>query len=66
MHDTDFYELDVGVPNLATGFEDQPNGKRRDNTFDLGPKGGPEGGAYSTGPDMVKFATRTGIRPARR
>lgn len=55
MKDTDFYELDTDPPNLATGFKDGPNGTRLDNIFDLGVIGSPAGGAYSTGPDMVRF-----------
>jgi len=55
MTNTDFYELDTDPPNLATGFKDGPNGARLDNIFDLGVIGSPAGGAYSTGPDMVKF-----------
>ncbi len=57
MRDTDFYEIDSDTPNLATGFEELPNSKRKDNLLDIGFKGGPEGGAYSTVSDMVKFAT---------
>jgi CubicO group peptidase (beta-lactamase class C family) len=57
MTNTDFYELDTDPPNLATGFVDGPNGTRLDNIFDLGVKGSPAGGAYSTGEDMTKFQT---------
>jgi CubicO group peptidase (beta-lactamase class C family) len=55
MTHTDFYELDTDPPNLATGFKDNPKGARLNNIFDLGVKGSPAGGAYSTGEDMVKF-----------
>jgi len=55
MKDTDFYELDDAPPNLASGFMDGPNGSRRDNIYALTVKGAPHAGAYSTGPDMVKF-----------
>ncbi|HLK60871.1 MAG TPA: serine hydrolase domain-containing protein, partial [Chthonomonadaceae bacterium] len=55
MANTDFYELDTDPPNLATGFADGPNGTRLDNIFDLGVKGSPAGGAYSTGEDMTRF-----------
>lgn len=55
MTHTDFYELDADPQNLATGFEDGPNGTRFDNIFDVGVKGSPAGGAYSTGEDMTKF-----------
>jgi CubicO group peptidase (beta-lactamase class C family) len=57
MTNTDFYELDTNPPNLATGFKDGPHGTRLDNIFDLGIKGSPAGGAYSTGEDMTRFHT---------
>jgi CubicO group peptidase (beta-lactamase class C family) len=56
MQNTGIYEMDSDPKNLATGFEDGPGGKRRDNIFDLSVKGGPDGGAYSTGLDMVRFS----------
>ncbi len=55
MAHTDFYELDADPPNLATGFMDGPNGTRLDNIFEVGVKGSPAGGAYSTGADMTRF-----------
>ena len=55
MTDTAFYDLETDPPNLATGFMDAPDGRRRDNIFALTARGAPHAGAYSTGPDMVKF-----------
>lgn len=55
MTNTGFYDLETDPPNLATGFMDGPNGTRRDNIFALTARGAPHAGAYSTGPDMVKF-----------
>jgi CubicO group peptidase (beta-lactamase class C family) len=55
MTNTDFYELDTDPLNLAAGFVDGPNGTRLNNIFDLGVKGSPAGGAYSTGEDMARF-----------
>ena len=55
MTDTAFYDLETDPPNLATGFMDAPDGTRRDNIFALTARGAPHAGAYSTGPDMVKF-----------
>jgi CubicO group peptidase (beta-lactamase class C family) len=55
MTDTSFYDLETDPPNLATGFMDGPGGTRRDNIFALTARGAPHAGAYSTGPDMVKF-----------
>ena len=55
MTNTGFYDLETDPPNLATGFMDAPDGKRRDNIFALTARGAPHAGAYSTGPDMVKF-----------
>ena len=55
MTNTGFYDLETDPPNLATGFMDGPGGTRRDNIFALTARGAPHAGAYSTGPDMVKF-----------
>lgn len=55
MTDTAFYDLETDPPNLATGFMDGPDGVRRDNIYALTVRGAPSTGAYSTGPDMVKF-----------
>jgi CubicO group peptidase (beta-lactamase class C family) len=55
MVDTDFYELDRDIPNLATGYQDGPRGERRNNLFELGIIGSPATTAYSTARDLVRF-----------
>jgi len=52
MADTDAFELDAIVPNLATGYV----GKSRANIYTLPARGSSAGGGYSTAPDLVKFA----------
>jgi len=61
MKDTDYFELDQVVPNLAVGyarFEDDilGIGPRRNNGVFLGYKGNSAGGGYSTAPDLLRFA----------
>lgn len=62
MYDTDAYELDQVVPNLAvgytyTGVPDTMTPKRRKNNLFMHViKGGPAGGGYSTVLDLFKFA----------
>ncbi len=61
MKDSDHYELDVPVPNLATGYtrmdaQGRPvPGSRRSNLFIIGVKGSPAGGGYSTVEDLLRF-----------
>lgn len=61
MTNTDSYERDQKVQNLAIGYTNmgptgpQP-GPRRDNTPTLPGKGSSAGGGYSTVEDMLKFA----------
>jgi D-alanyl-D-alanine carboxypeptidase len=63
MNDSDHYELDVPIPNLAMGYtklsetENIHEGPRRNNCFFIGVKGSPAGGGYSTVDDMLKFCT---------
>jgi CubicO group peptidase (beta-lactamase class C family) len=63
MNDTDHYELDLPIPNLAMGYtkmsetENIREGPRRNNIFFIGVKGSPAGGGYSTVDDMLKFCT---------
>ncbi|MFX1255532.1 MAG: serine hydrolase domain-containing protein [Promethearchaeota archaeon] len=59
MINSDHYELDKPVPNLAIGYtkdeHSSPDGTLRNNTFLIGIKGSPAGGGYSTVEDMLKF-----------
>jgi CubicO group peptidase (beta-lactamase class C family) len=62
MADTDCYELDQDVPNLATGYthRDISGALHFDrwfnNLFLHVVRGGPAGGGYATAPDMLRFA----------
>lgn len=61
MNDTEAYEMDSPVPNLATGYTNwQPDGGegegyQRNNLFLMGLKGSPAGGGYSTLKDLLKY-----------
>lgn len=66
MIDTDYYETDLDIPNLATGYtnwvehgEDYQEfvlGQRR-NTLHYGSvKGNPQGGPFSTVEDLLRFS----------
>lgn len=59
MTDTDSYDLEYPVENLAHGYHPERTdaGTRyRDNLFEHVVKGGPAGGGYSTAPDLLAFA----------
>ena len=66
MRDTDHYELDHPIPNLATGYTRMyPGGEGRDwrsNEYLIGTRGSPAGGGYSTVEDLHRFdvAVNTG------
>jgi D-alanyl-D-alanine carboxypeptidase len=62
MDDTEAFEMDRSVPNLALGYthlnrngEHEP-GARRNNVFINVVKGGPAGGGFSTAEDLFKFS----------
>jgi CubicO group peptidase (beta-lactamase class C family) len=63
MNDTDAYEMDRVVPNLAIGYVSQsPAGaydpsRSWNNLYLHVIKGGPAGGGFSTAPDLIRFAT---------
>ena len=68
MSDTDSYDRDSAVENLAVGYtnmhplnQDATN-FRWENTYILSPRGTPAGGGYSTAGDMLKYdaALRSG------
>lgn len=57
MINTDAYELDQEIPNLATGYTRAPGESAwRNNLFEHVIKGGPAGGGYSTVEDLLRFA----------
>jgi CubicO group peptidase (beta-lactamase class C family) len=61
MKNTDSYELEQKVPNLAIGYTNMgltgrpESGPRKDNTPHLTGRGSSAGGGYSTLEDMLKF-----------
>ncbi|MFD2443868.1 serine hydrolase domain-containing protein [Bacillus sp. CGMCC 1.16607] len=61
MENTDYYEMDQDVPNLANGYTElnqnmtYEQGLKRNNIFMQGLKGSPAGGCYSTLNDLSKF-----------
>ncbi len=57
MSDTDSYEVDKGVSNLALGYtrRGQPGGKRVLNRQTLPGRGSSAGGGYSTAEDLMKY-----------
>jgi CubicO group peptidase (beta-lactamase class C family) len=62
MENTDSYEMDQPVPNLAIGYtkgdpgDHRASGPLRNNLFMHTVKGGPAGGGYSTVGDLHRFA----------
>jgi len=60
MINTDSYEMDQVVPNLAIGyakvFKDDGGYNFRNNLFDHVVKGGPAGGGFSTAEDLMNFS----------
>ncbi len=58
MNDTDSYETDAGVRDLASGYtrEGASMGRRVNNVYTRPAKGSPAGGGYSTADDLLRFA----------
>jgi D-alanyl-D-alanine carboxypeptidase len=52
MADSDWYEVDSPVKNLAVGYQR----KNVPNVYSLPARGSSAGGGYSTAPDMLKYA----------
>ncbi len=61
MNDTDSYEADVPVANLAEGYTrnwdgaERTVGPRRKNVYTRPARGSAAGGGYSTAPDLLRF-----------
>ena len=55
MTDTDAFELDAVVPNLAVGYT-RRGGGLTSNIYSLPARGSSAGGGYSTAPDLLKYA----------
>ncbi|HVF88562.1 MAG TPA: serine hydrolase domain-containing protein [Blastocatellia bacterium] len=61
MENSDSYEADVPVPNIASGYTRASNGRadkaapRRSNIYSRPARGSSAGGGYSTLEDMLKF-----------
>jgi D-alanyl-D-alanine carboxypeptidase len=61
MQNTDWYEADLPVENLASGYtreasEGRAGGARVNNIYTRPAKGSPAGGGYSTADDLLKIA----------
>ena len=59
MPNSDSYDIDLVVPNLAIGYSRERTAGRtqwRTNTFEHVIRGGPAGGGYSTVRDLLAFA----------
>ncbi len=55
MIDSDSYEMDKVVPNLALGYTPEPDGSYTNNLYQHVIKGGPAGGGFSTVHDLLRF-----------
>jgi len=63
MSDSDHYETDSPVPNLAIGYtrmhdqsHERVGGSWKENSLMIGIKGSPAGGGYSTLDDLLRFS----------
>ena len=55
MKDSGYYEMDRLPKGTALGYIEEPEGMMKTNIYSLPAKGGPDGGAYVTVEDRVKF-----------
>jgi CubicO group peptidase (beta-lactamase class C family) len=57
MKNTESFEADKKIPNMAEGYMTSGNGKGRINNIKTRPaRGSSGGGGYSTAPDLLKFS----------
>ncbi|CAM3314061.1 serine hydrolase [Filibacter tadaridae] len=55
MKDSGYFEMDRLPERTALGYIEEPEGKWKTNIYSLPAKGGPDGGAYVTVEDRVRF-----------
>ncbi|MDG5473641.1 serine hydrolase [Jeotgalibacillus sp. ET6] len=56
MNESGYFSMDQLPGKTALGYiDDEENGTWRTNSYSLPIKGGADGGAYTTGPDMIKL-----------
>jgi CubicO group peptidase (beta-lactamase class C family) len=55
MNNTDAYESDANIPNLAEGYLNKEKGERASNIDTRPARGSSAGGGYSTVEDLLKF-----------
>jgi CubicO group peptidase (beta-lactamase class C family) len=55
MKDSGYFSLDQLPKNTALGYIDHEDGTWKVNTYSIPIKGGSDGGAYVTAPDMIEF-----------
>ncbi|MRG87197.1 serine hydrolase domain-containing protein [Salinibacillus xinjiangensis] len=55
MEESGYFSMDRLPKNTAYGYIDEEDGTWRTNVYSLPAKGGSDGGAYTTAPDMVKL-----------
>lgn len=55
MKNSGYYEMDRLPKRTALGYIEEPEGMMKTNIYSLPAKGGPDGGAYVTVEDRVKF-----------
>ncbi|WP_377890984.1 serine hydrolase domain-containing protein [Alkalihalobacillus sp. R86527] len=55
MHDSGYFPQDALPKNTAKGYIDFKDGTWKTNVYSIPKKGGPDGGAYITAPDMINF-----------
>jgi len=55
MQNTDSYEMDAIVNNIATGYASANDRERRGNIYTAPGRGSSAGGGYSTAEDLLKF-----------
>lgn len=58
MKDTDSYDLEEAIPNMATGYTmlSEKPGQWKNNMYSNVVKGTPAGGGYSTAEDLLRFS----------